>query len=333
MEEIIHIAFACDDAYAKFTAVALWSLMEHYHSTAPVHVHILSGELSEKTRQKLQPIQEKFPALQFHYPTLPEVLWKLPVNERYPFHEVYARIFLAEILPKASRVLYLDSDILVLNEWESLYHLDFQPYAFAARSERGFAPLGRHNRRLKRPKNADYFNVGVLLMDLDRWRSEGIMERLIKLVQARGPFDFPEQDALNIIIDGNYYPLAPDWNKFDYRNFYPGREEEPKIVHFVYQKPWKSFSESLERKCLGAQGHTPSRRLPRRFGCYYLIHLFWETAARTPFVEDFKVLQDAAKHVRPMKCQSLLHCLSFIERFIRKAIRDPIKRRFFALKS
>ena len=331
MEESIHVAFACDDAYAKFTAVALWSLMEHYHGTAPVHVHILSGKLSITSQQKLQQIQESFPALQLYFPPLPEAIWKLPVNEKYPHHEVYARIFLAEILPQASRVLYLDSDLLILGEWESLYHLDLEGYAFAARSERGFAPLKRHNRRLKRKKNADYFNVGVLLIDLDRWRKEGIMASLIKLVQARGPFDFPEQDALNIIIDGNYYPLAPCWNKFDYRNFYPGREEDPKTVHFVYQKPWKSFSESLEAKCFGAQGHTPAR-LPRRFGCYYLTHLFWTTGARTPFAEDLKILQGSAKHVRPMKRQSALHALSFIERFIRKAIRDPIKRRFFATK-
>lgn len=332
MEETIHIAFACDDAYAKFTAVALWSLMEHYHGTAPVHVHILSGELSEISRQKLQQIQENFPALELYFPPLPEALWELPVAERYPHNEVYARIFLAEILPGASRVLYLDSDLLILGEWESLYHLNIKPYAFAARSEMGFAPLRRHNRRLKRKKDADYFNVGVLLMDLDRWRDEGITESLVKLVQARGPFDFPEQDALNIIIDVNYYPLEPCWNKFDYRNFYPGREEEPKIIHFVYQKPWKSFSKSLEEKCLGDQSHMPSR-LPRRFGCYYLTHLFWETAARTPFAEDLRILQDTAKCVRPMKRQSMLHALSFIERFIRKAIRDPIKRRFWATKS
>jgi lipopolysaccharide biosynthesis glycosyltransferase len=332
MEEIIHIAFACDDTYAKFTAVALWSLMEHYHGTATVHVHILSGELSEISRQKLQQIQENFSALQLHFPPLPEAIWELPVTEKYPHHEVYARIFLAEILPQASRVLYLDSDLLILGEWESLYHLDLKPYAFGARSEMGFAPLKRHNRRLKRQKNADYFNVGVLLIDLDRWRSEGITASLINLVQARGPFDFPEQDALNIIIDENYYPLAPCWNKFDYRNFYPGREEYPKIVHFVYQKPWKSFSESLEAKCFEVQSHTPSR-LPQRLGCYYLTHLFWEMGARTPFAEDFKVLQDTAKQVKPMKCQSALHGLSFIERFIRKMIRDPIKRRLGIQKS
>ncbi|MDR0445125.1 MAG: glycosyltransferase family 8 protein [Puniceicoccales bacterium] len=330
MESTIHIAFACNDTYVQFTAVALWSLMEHYHGTAPVHVHILSGKLSATSRQKLQQLQENFSALQLHFPPLPKVIWELPVTEKYPHHEVYARIFLAEILPQASRVLYLDSDTLVLGEWESLYHLGIKPHAFAARSEKGFAPVKAHNRRLRRHKSADYFNVGVLLIDLNRWRDKGITASLIRLIQARGPFDFPEQDALNIIIDGNYYPLAPDWNKFDYRNFYPGREEEPKIVHFIYQKPWKSFSEALEIKCFNGQGPL---QLPRRFGCYYLTHLFWETCARTPFAEDLKRLQDTAQQIKPMKCQSILHRLSFIERFLRRALRNPIKRLFSSQKS
>jgi lipopolysaccharide biosynthesis glycosyltransferase len=333
MEDVIHVAFACDDAYAKFTAVALWSLMEHHHSTAPVHVHVLSGELSTASRQKLQRMQKSFPALRLHYPLLPEALWKLPVNKKYSHHEVYARIFLAEILPQVSRVLYLDSDLLILGEWESLYRLNLGPYTFAARSERGFAPLRGHNRRLKRHKDADYFNVGVLLIDLDQWRSERITASLIELIQAKGPFDFPEQDALNIIIDGNYYPLEPSWNRFDHRNFYPGHLEGPKIVHFVCQKPWKSFSETLEAKYFSAQGHAPQHRLPQRFGCYYLTHLFWETAARTPFAEDLKILQDTAKYVKPVKCYSALHGLSFIERFLRRVIRDPIKSHFIAPKS
>ncbi|MDR2377616.1 MAG: hypothetical protein LBD54_02600, partial [Puniceicoccales bacterium] len=66
-------------------------------------------------------------------------------------------------------------------------------------------------------------------------------------------------------------------------------------------------------------------KLPRRWGCYYLTHLFWETALRTPFAEEFQVLREAAKRVRPVKGVSPLHCLSFIERFFRRAIRDPLR--------
>jgi lipopolysaccharide biosynthesis glycosyltransferase len=327
MDDDIHVAFASDEDYAPFMGVALWSLMEHYHGISKIQAHILDDAISETFRVKLRKMEKVFPPLQVHFHPLPEMLRQLPVSEKYPNPIVYARIFLPKILPELPRVLYLDSDILVLGEWELLYHLDLEGNIFAARSERGFAPLKEHNHRLHRHKNADYFNTGVLLIDLAMWETQQITEQLIALVQERGPFDFPEQDALNILIDGHYYPLAPCWNKFDYRNFYPGCREIAKIVHFVYQKPWKVFSKKLETKLSPNADHTPFR-FPRRHGCYYLTHLFWKTGTRTPFAEDLRALQETAKSARPIRRPSLLHGLSFIERFVRRKIRDPIRRQF-----
>jgi len=326
MEECLHVAFACDEAYAPFTGVALWSLLEHYRGTTPVRAHILDDAIPEMFRNKLRQLEAHFPPLEISFHPLPEAVRRLPVSPKYPSPTVCARIFLPRIFPKISRMLYLDSDTLVLGEWESLYHLDLGGHAFAARSERGFAPLGRHNRRLRRPRDADYFNVGVLLLDLNRWRSEQLTEQLLALIHARGPFEFPEQDALNIITGGRCCPLPPCWNKFDYRSFYPGCREEMKIIHFVHQKPWKAFSEKLEARL--ASGEAPFQ-LPRRWGCYYLTHLFWQAGLRTPFAEEFRALREAAKRVKPMKGPSRLHRLSFLERFFRKTFRDPLRRRFF----
>lgn len=323
MEEILHVAFACDEAYVPFTAVALWSLMEHHHGRVPVQAHVLDDAISENSQFKMKQLEKNFPFLKLHFHSLPEAVRSLPVTEKYPSPAVYARIFLPEILPESPRILYLDSDTLVLGEWESLYHSELGGHAFAARSERGVSPLRWHNRRLGRPQDADYFNVGVLLIEPIRWRSEGLTERLVALIRARGPFDFPEQDPLNILAEGQFCPLQPRWNRFDYRT--SGSLEEMSIVHFIYQKPWKAFSEKLEAQ-LARVPKNIRPKLPRRWDCYYLTHLFWQTAFRTPFAEEFQALREAAKRTKPVRGFSPWHSLSCIERFFRKAIRDPLRR-------
>jgi lipopolysaccharide biosynthesis glycosyltransferase len=59
----------------------------------------------------------------------------------------------------------------------------------------------------------DYFNSGVLLMNLAEMRRDGKTAELIELVASRGSeFEWPDQDALNIGLGARRLRLHPSWN-------------------------------------------------------------------------------------------------------------------------
>ena len=66
---------------------------------------------------------------------------------------------------------------------------------------------------LELPPAALYFNAGVLLMNVRRWRSERVVERAIEFLQKHGDtISWADQDALNVILCGNWGQLDPSWN-------------------------------------------------------------------------------------------------------------------------
>jgi lipopolysaccharide biosynthesis glycosyltransferase len=102
--------------------------------------------------------------------------------------------------------------------------------------------------------HAKYFNSGVLLMDLERWRSEGITEEVLAHAKRyRRHLRFPDQDALNSVLATRWLELEPRWNSVlnvvwglrrgatpRARRAYDAVLERPAILHFLAgPKPWQ----------------------------------------------------------------------------------------------
>ncbi len=113
--------------------------------------------------------------------------------------------------------MYLDADILVLDDLESLWETDLEGAVVGAVLD-GLDPKLKHGDPgfEEVPRVQDYFNSGVLLIDLGRWREERISERALELLINHPQSLFSDQDALNIVCDGRWKKLDPRWNFQDY---------------------------------------------------------------------------------------------------------------------
>jgi lipopolysaccharide biosynthesis glycosyltransferase len=95
------------------------------------------------------------------------------------------------------------------------------------------------------PGAAAYFNAGVLVMDLDRWRAGDVGTRLTDFLERYGETTwFSDQEALNAVLWDDWQPLDRGWNYITHvvESFLPAPELEPQdpgIVHFAGRsKPW-----------------------------------------------------------------------------------------------
>jgi len=244
MECLGPIVLGCDEGFAMPMATTMRSIAEANRVHWPLDFHLLSDGLREETRAGISGSLPEGAA------TIRWLTVDLEAFENYRLHPSFTKMIFARLhIPKlfgaeVARVLYLDADLLVLEDIEPLWRTDMQGFAVAA-------VLDRWDHRLKQgdpelaavPRVQNYFNTGVLLMDLARWRAERVSERAIAYLDEHPGASFPDQDALNAVCDGRWTQLDGRWNLHDLRDTDVARmapERRPAIVHFAGRKPWKT---------------------------------------------------------------------------------------------
>ncbi|MCC9938113.1 family 8 glycosyl transferase, partial [Streptococcus agalactiae] len=150
------------------------------------------------------------------------------------------RLFLADYIP-SSRVLYLDSDIIVNTNLDYLFELDFKGHYLAA---------------VKDPhKNEEGgFNAGMLLANLELWREDGLTKTLLKTAEElHRVVKTGDQSILNIVCHNRWLSLNKTWNfqtydvvsRYNHRSYlYINIENRTtNIIHFLTSdKPWNENS-------------------------------------------------------------------------------------------
>lgn len=126
------------------------------------------------------------------------------------------RLLLPEVLPaEMERVIYLDADTLITGSLVDLWQTELAGHQLAAVRDAGspFAagPYGTDWRALGLEPGDPYFNAGVLLIALDRWRSAQSSQRALELLRETKP-RWGDQDALNTVLRGAWKELPRRWN-------------------------------------------------------------------------------------------------------------------------
>ncbi len=260
-DEAVHVAFCCDAAYATPMVVAVQSVLRH--ARAPENLVFWIGTTAEDLPHALavrEVIQRANARL--HVRLLTSVLHRLqhaPVRGHLS-SAAYFRLFLTELLPAAlSRVIYLDSDVIVCRPIEELWWtpLDGKPMAGVLK------PRATEAIEVGLQSEADYFNSGVMLIDLDAWRRLDVSRRALDFVQHHpGRIHGHDQPALNHVFAGAWKRLDFRWNQqfkfFVHTAGYLGvpasalRElrTRPFIIHYTTgSKPWHySNDHPLQRR-------------------------------------------------------------------------------------
>ncbi|BAY25886.1 glycosyl transferase family 8 [Calothrix sp. NIES-2100] len=243
----MEILFCFDEQYEQHFGVAVTSLilnnLEHVKQ-----VHIITNKINSNLHHKLEQLKAKCD-VNFLIYQIDDASVK---NLKLSYHissASYYRLLAADLLPShLSKVLYLDSDLIVNGSLLELYNYDLSNYIIAAYS--GLAKAVATKKRLQLQSDY-YFNAGVMLINLDAWRKIDVGSKCLDLIRNQPDLVLLlDQDALNKVIDGQFLNLDNKWNSLV--NLYAGESainEESIIVHFVGSlKPWHSWCIAAEKK-------------------------------------------------------------------------------------
>ena len=240
-KKIIPVFFAADDNYLPYLAVSLHSLKKNASKEYKYNVHILHSGVNEQDAQKIQEFSEEgFISVAFDDVSekLKSLSHSLQLRDYYTC-STYYRIFIAGMFPDYDKALYLDSDTVVLDDISKLYETDLKDNLIGAVPDGAVGAVEPFKVYTKEVLGIDfekYFNAGIILMNLKRFREVDFYGKFQDLLQKYRFVVAQDQDYLNVICKDSVCFLPGEWNRMPIA----GGDTAPKIVHYnLTMKPWK----------------------------------------------------------------------------------------------
>ncbi len=251
MSKKITLCSTTDDKYVRATCVTIHSVCQNNRDCQIIY-YVVTDCLSNEGFLLLKGLQKKHRNLSLQLITLDikhnhtfqsffeEV--KLSLANSHISRSAYIRLLLTELLPiDVERVIYLDSDVLCLGSLVQLQH-----YFNAMGNFLVAAVLDEENEREKKRLNlVQYVNSGILLINLEGWRKEEVLNKFLVCVQRAGRYlKYHDQDIINLVLNERIFILPKRWN-WQLPVIYCSKKSRESvfknacILHFVSEKkPW-----------------------------------------------------------------------------------------------
>ncbi|XP_010532993.1 PREDICTED: probable galacturonosyltransferase-like 9 [Tarenaya hassleriana] len=229
---LVHIAMTLDSEYLRGSIAAVHSVLRHVSCPENVFFHFIAAEFDPASpRVLIQLVRSTFPSLNFKVYIFREdtVINLISSSIRQALENPlnYARNYLGDILDSCvDRVIYLDSDVIVVDDITKLWrktltrsrvigapeycHANFTKYftaGFWSDPSLSRVFLGRI---------PCYFNTGVMVMDLKRWREGNYREKLedwMELQKKRRIYDLGSLPPFLLVFAGNVEAIHHRWNQ------------------------------------------------------------------------------------------------------------------------
>jgi lipopolysaccharide biosynthesis glycosyltransferase len=249
---VFNVVASCDNAFAQHACVMLTSLLFHHQNQSQlfrIFLLVPSSFSQENRKNIIKSLSPWGPELEF-----------VSVGERelsglkvggHISSATYYRLCVSELLPhNVKTALYLDSDIIINGSLLDLFNTDISEHGLAAVPDAWVDKNEAIRSKILLNEEAHYLNGGVLLLNLERWRTEKIGLRVLKFCRSNPDrITFWDQCGINHFVQGRFYVLDRKWNfqqehmrRVSKYKFHPSAEEDASsaaIIHFTSnQKPW-----------------------------------------------------------------------------------------------
>ncbi|KAF5206254.1 Hexosyltransferase [Thalictrum thalictroides] len=249
-----------DTHYLRGSIAGIFSILQHASCPQNTVFHFLV--LSHQRDQLYQTILTTFPYLNFHFYNFDTNLVRNKISSSIrraldqPLN--YARIYLPDLLPNwVRRIIYFDSDIIVVDDIGKLWSIQLGHHVLGAPEychanfthyfTQQFWANPIFSRAFKDRKPC-YFNTGVMVIDVLKWRQGRFIEKLeswMKLQKRYRIYELGSLPPFLLVFAGDVKRVEHRWNQHGLggdnlqglcRNLHPGPVS---LLHWSGKgKPW-----------------------------------------------------------------------------------------------
>lgn len=234
----MNIALLSDLDYAHVTSVAIKSVLR---TNSPARIDVIDAGMTQSQCEHLQSLSPLVNIV-----AMPDFvrLWLGHFShgtKRVPI-STFLKAQLHWLLPDLERVIYIDGDVIALQDLSALFAEPLgDAYMVGATCNEAIRTIGRRRLKLRNP----YFNAGVLLCPLEKWRRMQVDQAFLRCyIDNQERIKYADQDVFNILFDGRVKWIDKRWNvshKEVLSKFHSGGPSlgETAILHFNGdRKPW-----------------------------------------------------------------------------------------------
>lgn len=271
-ESEVTIVSAANEEFMPHLATLFLSLLQTKKSETILNFYVIDDHITLVSKEKLNRMVNEYNATISYLQIDTLEFDDMVESDRIPT-TAYFRIAIPNFLKSTDikRAIYLDCDIVALQPIEDIWSIDLGDNLAAAVEDAGF-----HQRLDAMEIDAEsntYFNSGVMIIDIDKWRAEKISEQVLTFALTnQDELRFHDQDALNAILHDRWLILHPKWNAQAYilsnekdhptkigQIEYAEARQEPALVHYSgHVKPWhKESDHPYKENYLTIRAQTP----------------------------------------------------------------------------
>lgn len=285
-ERNVAIGVSSSNEYVPFLAVYLQSIRANASPEHNYDILVFERDISPAYKRRLADFAEA-PNISLRFVNPEHIIRRFDL--KFPAHyslECYFRLASPLLLKHYKKIIYTDADLVFRTDPAALYAVDVSGYPLAAckdlmwgmmlnmKSSRNWLKYAEQTLKLEKPY--EYFNTGVMLLNVEEFNRCDYSYRVLKMA-AETQYRILEQDALNAFFQTGIKYLDSAWNfPTLHRQFatswefmpmrsalqYEADAQAPRIIHWAGGfKPWQYPDEDKA-------------------------YLWWEYARQTPFYEE-----------------------------------------------
>ena len=266
LSESVKIAFITDDNYVVPTVVAIQSLVNSFNDDRQCDIFVVCDAVSDLNKKHFADCarnKKNVRILAIDADAEELAMLHKSINSEFMVANTTAllKFNLANMFSNIDKLLYLDGDILVNCDVSEIYDIELNDNYVAAVRD---LPQVFYDKQ-DFGEDTEYFNSGVMLLNLAALRAENVRDQLIETKRSSINDKLMDQNVLNKVFRGRVIQMHFEYNmpyclfstlrrfKYDRLNeHYDGVDinclddlrDYGKIIHFSsYLKPW-IFSDS-----------------------------------------------------------------------------------------
>ncbi len=177
--QVRHFVFGIDANYFEHAWVTLTTVLRN-QPKGQCHFHFLTADDLKGKFSRLEGVMASLDcAVSLHEVEL-KALEQLPASHDFPA-SIYLRLLAPYVLHREDQALYLDADVVCLKPLSTLWStFDGKDALLAAVEDKPLAVAERV--QALNLQAGRYFNSGVLLIPLARWRKERVTEKVLACI-------------------------------------------------------------------------------------------------------------------------------------------------------
>lgn len=210
-EQQVKIAFICDESYILPTGVAVTSLVKNKHQESLYHIYIIMADMSEESGKIFEKLEEpsvKISTIQASALEFEGMDVTSKNSDCVATKSALLKFKLPLLLPDCDKVIYLDGDLIVTCDLTQLFEVELADNYAAVVQDSGII----YSQDPKKRKFAEYFNSGVMVLNLVRMRAEQICDRLILEKKNGADMSLMDQNIFNLVFANHILTLPIRYN-------------------------------------------------------------------------------------------------------------------------